>query len=64
MSSQKVSPATFGPVIVRPLSPALGGEVVGLDISRPREMLNPGVSVAKSVAFCHGAPTVGMLFSA
>jgi taurine dioxygenase len=35
MSAQTLAAATFGPVTVRPLSPALGGEVVGLDLSRP-----------------------------
>jgi alpha-ketoglutarate-dependent taurine dioxygenase len=35
MSVDTVTPASFGPVTVRPLSPAVGGEVVGLDLSRP-----------------------------
>src|SRR5436190_2012548 len=35
MSAHEVVTVNFGPVTVRPLSPAVGGEVVGLDLSRP-----------------------------
>src|SRR5689334_25219765 len=35
MAGDRVVAANFGPVVVRPLSPALGGEVIGVDLSKP-----------------------------
>jgi taurine dioxygenase len=35
MSGDAVVTASFGPVVVRPLSASVGGEVIGIDLSRP-----------------------------